>query len=168
MVDQVEPLVSVRRKMVVARIEFMGRLAEFKNEQLMYSLSADEPSALQVVYHLYVIDSFVLQQMRRVQTEDDPELVNPVALSDRYYGEAVLQVPSAFTLETILTGMIVRREEMFSYLSQLPTLAWERAFHFSATGQMRFYQLCNLLALHDQQHAHQLASIKARLDSPSV
>jgi hypothetical protein len=164
MVGQVDPFASVRRKMVVARIEFMGRLAAFKRAQLTCMLASDEPSALQIAYHLYVIDGLVLQQMRRVQVEDDPQLLNPVALPESYHGEQTVQPPTELTLDTILAGMAARREAMFSYLAKLSPDTWERTFHFQDAVPMRFYQLCNLLPLHDQQHARQLESLKTRLD----
>ena len=164
MVGHEDPFISVRRKMVVARIEFMGRLAAFNNDQLLRSFSENDRSPLHIAYHLYVIDGLVLEQMRAVQRDDGPQLVNPVELPLDYLVTDRQQDSSTFTLEVILAGMAARREEIFRYLASLPLTAWERVFSFEDATRLHFYQLVNFLPLHDQQHARQLATLKARFD----
>ena len=56
--------------------------------------------------------------------------------------------------------MAARREEIFEYLAGLPAEAWERPFRHPDWGQCKFYQLVNVLPLHDQMHAKQLAAMK--------
>ena len=57
--------------------------------------------------------------------------------------------------------MAARREEVFQYLSELPVDAWERPFRHPNWGQLKFYQMVNILPQHDKLHAQQLADIKA-------
>jgi DinB superfamily len=169
-VEHENPFVCVRRKMVVARIEFMGCLAAFNREQLSSTVTEEGHSPLQIAHHLYLVDGLVAQQIHRVQEEDDPVLINPIELPADYCPAASVEsVPdsTAFTLEAILSGMAARREEIFTYLAALPALAWERTFHFAEPAPLCFYQLINLLSLHDQQHACQLTTMKARLDALS-
>lgn len=162
------PFVCVRRKMVVARIEFMGCLAAFNREQLSSTVTEEGHSPLQIAHHLYQVDGLVAQQICRVQEEDDPVLINPIELPVDYCSAASVDrapYPTTFTLEAILTHMTTLREEIFTYLAALPVLAWERTFHFAEPAPLHFYQLINLLSLHDQQHARQLATMKNRLDA---
>jgi hypothetical protein len=169
MVGHENPFISVRRKLVVARIEFMGRLAAFTREQLSHAVTENGYSPLHIAHHLYMIDGLVGQQMHIVQKEENPCIVNPIELPIDYFPVTSIENvpdPATLTLEAILARMTARREEIFTYLAALPTPAWERTFHFAEPAPLHFYQLINLLSLHDQQHARQLATMKARLDPP--
>ncbi|HEX6483492.1 MAG TPA: DinB family protein, partial [Ktedonobacteraceae bacterium] len=64
------------------------------------------------------------------------------------------------SLDAVLAGMAARREELFEYLASLPADAWERPFRHPKWGERKFYQLVNVLPLHDQMHAQQLANLK--------
>jgi DinB superfamily len=161
MVEDEHPFAHIRRKMVMARIEFMSRLAAFNHDQLQQSLSEDGWSPLHAAYHLYVIDGIALQQMQSVEKEDNPLLMNFIEESLAPVEHVNIE---AFSLESVLAGMAARREELFSYLSTLPAASWERHFHLSDTEQRTLYQLVSMLPLHDQQHARQLAMMKARMD----
>lgn len=151
---------KVRRKLVAARIEFMGQLAKFSKDDLLRQPAENEWSPLQLAHHLYIADGLLLQQMKRVQDEESPLISN--------IGEEAPHLTNTseppISLDAVLAGMAARREEVFEYLSQLSDTAWERPFQHVEWGQRKFYQLVNSFALHDQQHAQQLATIKAALD----
>ncbi|HKV59715.1 MAG TPA: DinB family protein, partial [Ktedonobacteraceae bacterium] len=69
------------------------------------------------------------------------------------------------TLDAVLGGMAARREELFQYLSELPDDAWERPLRYPTFGQMKFYQLVNILPAHEKMHAQQLADIKTAAEA---
>jgi len=150
------PYDKVRRKMVAARIEFMSQLAKFSEDELTKQPAEGEWSALELAHHLYIADGLALEELHRVQDEDNPLVVDTQEEAPRLTRAAK---PPA-TLDAVLAGMAARREEIFEYLSILPTEAWERPFRHPAWGQRKFYQMVNVLPLHDQMHAQQLASIR--------
>lgn len=153
------PFEKVRRKMVAARIEFMSQLAKFSKEELAREPAAGEWSPLQLAHHLYIADGLALEQIQLVQNEDNPLIAN--------VGEVAPQVTRAseppVTLDAVLAGMAARREELFEYLKNLSAEAWDRPFRHVEWGERKFYQLVNVLYIHDQMHAQQLADIKANL-----
>ncbi len=150
------PFEKVRRKMVAARIEFMGQLAKFSKDELSQYTTEGEWSPLQIAYHLYIADGLALEQMRMVQQEDNPLVVNVGEQAPKATREA--EPPAS--LDAVLGGMAARREEIFEFLSALPDEAWERPFRHIEWGERKFYQLVNVLPFHDQQHAQQLAMMK--------
>lgn len=150
------PFDKVRRKMVAARIEFMGQLAKFNKDELAREPADGEWSPLRLAHHLYIADGLVFEQLQRVQDEDNPLITNFEEQSP--YLTRTSEPP--VSLDAVLAGMAARREEIFEYLSTLPADAWERPLHHHQWGQMKFYQLVNILYTHDQQHAQQLAAIK--------
>lgn len=151
------PFEKVRRKMVDARIEFMGQLAKFNNQELTRQPAEGEWSPLQLAYHLYIADGLALEQMQLVQNEDNPVIIAPEEETPR---RTRASEPPA-SLDAVLAGMAARREELFEYLASLPADAWERPFRHSKWGQLKFYQLVNILPQHDKTHAQQLTEIKA-------
>ena len=153
------PYEKVRRKMVAARIEFMGQLAKFSKDELKKRTAEGEWSALELAYHLYIADGLALEQIQRVQSEDNPQIVATEEEAPRLTRESTPPV----TLEAVLAGMAARREEIFQYLSMLPAEGWDRPFRHHAWGQRKFYQLVNILPFHDQMHTQQLISIKESL-----
>ena len=150
------PFEKVRRKMVAARIEFMGQLAKFGNDELTQAPAEGEWSPLELANHLYIADGLALEQMQIVQNEDNPLITATEEETPRLTRAATAPV----TLDAVLAGMAARREEIFEYLSALPVEAWERPFRHSQWGQRKFYQLVNVLPIHDQMHAQQLSAIK--------
>jgi hypothetical protein len=152
---------KVRRKLVAARIEFMGQLARFSKEELAMQPADDEWSPLKIAYHLYIAEGFLLEQMQLVQNEDNPFLVD----TDEEAPQRTNISEPPVSLDAVLAGMAARREEIFEYLSQLPDDAWERPFRHPRWGERKFYQLVNALSRHDQIHASQLAEIKDKLVS---
>src|SRR5712691_4123544 len=150
------PFDKVRRKMVAARIEFMGQLATFSKDEIAREPGEDEWSPLQLAHHLYIADGLALEQMQLVQSEDNPLVADLNEETPRLTRASEPPV----SLDAVLAGMAARREELFEYLSTLPTEAWERPFRHHAWGQRKFYQMVNILPLHDQMHAQQLAAIK--------
>ena len=152
------PYEKVRKKMVAARLEFMGQLAKFTNEELTQSpADGSEWTPLLIAYHLYIGDGLGLEQMKRVQEEDNPLITATEEETPRLTRAA--EAPT--TLDSVLGGMVARREELFEYLKSLPDEAWERPFRHPNWGQLKFYQLVNVLPEHDRVHARQLADIKA-------
>lgn len=150
------PYEKVRPKMVTARIEFMGQLAKFGRDELDKQPGTGEWSPLQLAYHLYIADGLALEELKHIQDEDNPLVV---ATEEEAPRRTNASKPPA-TLDTILAGMAARREEIFEFLFTLPLEAWERPFRHPAWGQRKFYQMVNVLPLHDQMHAQQLAAIK--------
>lgn len=152
------PFEKVRPKMVAARIEFMGQLAKFSSDELTRQPDGDEWSPLQLAHHLYIADGLALEQMQLVQDEDNPLVVD---VTEEAPSRTRSSEPPA-SLEAVLAGMAARREELFEYLASLPADAWERPLRHPNWGQLKFYQLVNVLPTHDHMHAQQLTEIKAR------
>ena len=151
------PFDKVRGKMVAARIEFMGQLAKFNNEELLRNTAGeDEWTPLQLAHHLYVADGLALETMQQIQSEDNPLISDLGEETPRRTREA--EKPT--TLDAVLGGMAARREELFQYLSELPNDAWERPLRYHTLGQLKFYQVVNIVAAHEKMHAQQLADIK--------
>ncbi|MBE3566374.1 MAG: DinB family protein [Thermogemmatispora sp.] len=154
-----DPFGKVRPKLVAARTEFLAELARFQAAELERRPSPEDWSALEVAYHLYVVDGLTLQEMRRVQEEDNPELPALETEGPRVTRETARDL----SLDAVLAGMAARREEILQFLAELPPAAWERPCHHHAWGALKFYQLVNVLAQHDRQHARQLVEIRERL-----
>src|SRR2546425_12998488 len=150
---------KVRRKMVAARIEFMSQLAKFSLDELEKHFVEGEWSPLELAHHLYIADGLALEELKRVQSEDNPMVVATEQETPRRTRASEPPV----SLDAVLAGMAARREEIFEYLSTLPEEAWERPFRHPQWGQRKFYQLVNVLPVHDQMHAQQLADIKAAI-----
>jgi hypothetical protein len=147
---------KVRGKMVAARIEFMSQLAKFSLNELEKHFVEGEWSPLELAHHLYIADGLALEQLKFVQNEDNPMIV---ATEEEAPILTNKSEPPA-SLDAVLAGMAARREEIFEYLSALPADAWERPFRHPAWGQRKFYQMVNILPLHDKMHAEQLARFK--------
>jgi len=152
------PFEKVRSKMVAARIEFMGQLATFSKDEISREPGEDEWSPLQLANHLYIADGLALEQMQLVQNEDNPILTNLEEDTPRLTRASEPPV----SLDAVLAGMAARREELYEYMANLPVDAWERPFRHPSWGQLKFYQLVNVLPAHDRTHAQQLTNIKAK------
>ena len=150
------PYEKVRRKMVAARVEFLGELAKFNKNEVSKRPAEGEWSPLELANHLYIADGLALEQIKQVQTEDNPMVVASEEEAPRRTNAAELPA----SLEAVLGGMAARREEIFEYLSTLPSDAWVRPFRHHAWGQLKFYQMINILPVHDQMHAKQLSVIR--------
>ncbi len=150
------PFEKVRRKMVAARIEFMGQLAKFSAEELAQAPAEAEWSPLKLAHHVYIADGLALEQMQLIQTEENPLISN---VGQEAPNRTNASEPPV-SLDAVLAGMAARREEIFEYLSRLPAEAWERPFRHPEWGDRKFYQMVNVLPTHDQIHAQQLASIR--------
>jgi hypothetical protein len=156
------PFDKVRRKMVAARLEFMGQLAKFSSEELAHNPAGeDEWTPLQLAYHLYVADGLALEVLQKIQNEDNPLIEDLAEESPRRTREA--EPPTS--LDAVLGGMVARREELFQYLSEIPDDAWERPLRHPTFGPLKFYQVVNILPAHDKLHAQQLADIKAAAEA---
>lgn len=156
------PFDKVRRKMVAARLEFMGQLAKFNSEELARNpVGEDEWTPLQLAYHLYVADGLALEVLQKIQSEDNPLVEDLAEETPRRTREA--EPPAS--LDAVLGGMVARREEIFQYLSELPGDAWERPLRHPTFGPLKFYQIVNVLPAHDKLHAQQLADIKAAAEA---
>ena len=153
------PFDKVRRKMVAARIEFMEQLAKFSKEEAARQPAEDEWSPLQLAHHLYIADGLAMEQMRIVQDEDNPLVI--AAEEETPILTRASEPP--VSVDAVLAGMAARREEIFEYLAILPVDAWERPFRHPNWGQLKFYQLVNILPAHDRMHAEQLSDIKASI-----
>jgi hypothetical protein len=152
------PYEKVQAKMVAARLEFIGQLATFSNNEITRVPGEDEWSALQLANHLYVADGLALEQMQIVQNEENPLIADVGEEAPRRTRASELPV----SLDAVLAGMAARREELYEYMANLPVDAWERPFRHPSWGQLKFYQLVNVLPAHDRTHAQQLTNIKAK------
>lgn len=158
MTTEERPFDRARRKMVAARIEFMAQLAKFNSEELTHATTGDgEWTPLQLANHLYIGDGLALETMQQIQDEDNPLISD---LGEETPRRTRASEPPT-SLDAVLGGMVARREELFQYLSELPDDAWERPSRHPTFGPMKFYQLVNILPVHDKMHAQQLADIKA-------
>ena len=153
------PYEKVRRKMVAARIEFLGELAKFNKNDVEKWPAEGEWSPLKLANHLYIADGLALEQLKLVQNEDNPLVV----ATEKEAPRLTNAVEPPVSLNAVLGGMAARREEIFEYLSTLPADAWERPFRHPAWGQLKFYQMVNILPFHDQMHAKQLSAIREGL-----
>jgi hypothetical protein len=148
--------VRLQRKMFMARIEFLVALARVQPADLSLTPPGEEWSPLQIAYHLSITDGLALEQMRRIQGEDNPHIV--------HIAEFTPHVPtttlSSLSLASILATMTAQREATFHYLSNLPEAAWERSFQQEKWGQRKFHQFVNLLPLHDKMATRQLETIQ--------
>jgi hypothetical protein len=147
-----------QRKMVAARIEFLVALARVQPADLSITPPGEEWSPLEIVYHLSITDGLVLEQIRCIQEEDNPQVVYIAEFAPHI---AANTLPS-LTLASVLTTMTAQREAIFRYLSNLPEAAWERSFQQEKWGQRKFYQFVNLLPLHDKMATRQLETIRNR------
>ena len=152
------PFEKVRPKMVAARLEFIGQLATFSKDEVTRERGEDEWSPLQLANHLYIADGLALEQVQLVQNEDNPLLANLEEDTPRLTRAS----ESPASLDAVLAGMAARREELYEYMANLPVDAWERPFRHPKWGQLKFYQLVNVLPAHDRTHAQQLTNIKAK------
>jgi len=152
------PFEKVRPKMVAARLEFIGQLATFSKDEITREPGEDEWSPLQLANHLYIADGLALEQIQLVQNEDNPLLTNLEEDTPRLTRASEPPV----SLDAVLAGMAARREELYEYMANLPVGAWERPFRHPNWGQLKFYQLVNVLPAHDRTHAQQLTDIKAK------
>jgi hypothetical protein len=154
-----KPFEKVRPKMVTARLELMSQLAKFSPGELRCLPQPGEWSALEIAHHVYITDGLSLELMCRVQDEENP-LIH--ALEDEAPHRTYSSEPPV-SLDAVLGGMAARREEIFEYLNALPPTAWERPFRHPHWGQLKFYQLVNILPQHDRLHAQQLADLKGAI-----
>ncbi len=153
------PFEKARGKMVAARIELMSHLAKFSHDELRRAPAPGEWSALDIANHVYIADGLALEQMRQVQEEENPLVADVSEEAPRLTRES--EPPPS--LEAALSGMAARREEIFEYLRTLAPDAWERPFRHPTWGQLKFYQMVNILYQHDKLHAQQLADLKVAL-----
>lgn len=153
------PFGKVHPKMLAARLELIGQLAKFTRDELSTPPAPGEWSALEIAYHVYQADGNALEQLHQVQEEDNPLIAIP---PEGITGQTNEPEPP-FSLEAILAGMAARREELFEYLNALPPEAWDRPFRHPTWGQLKFYQMVNILPQHDQTHAQQLTELKTAI-----
>lgn len=151
-----KPFEKVRPKMVAARLELMSQLAKFSPGELRCLPQAGEWSALEIAHHVYITDGLSLELMCRVQSEENPL----VAAQEEEGPQRTRESEPPVSLDAVLAGMAARREEIFEYLNALPPAAWERPFRHPDWGQLKFYQMVNILPQHDRLHAQQLANLR--------
>ena len=158
MVTENSAFARAQRKMVAARIEFLAALARVQATELCSVPPGEEWSPLQIAYHLAITDGLALEQMRRIQEEENPYIINITEITP-HVSKSIL---SSLSLASVLTTMTAQREATFCYLSSLSETAWERSFQHEQWGQRKFYQFVNLLSLHDKMATRQLETIQNR------
>jgi len=147
-----------QRKMIAARIEFLAALARIQPAELSSMPTEEECSPLQIAHHLSVTDGLALEQMQRIQEEDNPQIVNITDVAPHTSKDIL----SSLSLASVLATMASQHEAIFRYLSNLPETAWERSFQQEQWGQCKFYQFVNLLPLQDKMATRQLETIRSR------
>src|SRR5262249_6018118 len=97
---------KARRKIVAARIEFLGHLARCGREELLH-VRLGEPgwSSLEIAYHLYLTEGLILEEMRRVQEEDNPFIAGTTNAQPH-----IAPNETALSLENVLASLAARRE----------------------------------------------------------
>src|SRR5260221_4413645 len=135
------PFEKVRRKMVEARVEFLGQLAKFSASELAMQPGEDEWSPLQLAYHLYIADGLALEQFQAVQNEDNPLLM----AADEEAPRRTRASKSPASLDAVQAGMPARRAEVFEYLAALPADNWEQRFRHPMCGQLQLHHLLHML-----------------------
>ncbi len=148
----------VQRKMVAARIEFLAALARIQPAELSITPAGEEWSPLQIAYHLAMTDGLALEQMHRIQKEENPPIINIAEIAPHIPPNIL---PS-LSLASVLATMTAQREAIFAYLAELPESAWERTFQQEQWGQHKFYQFVNLLPLQDKMATRQLETLRNR------
>src|SRR5215469_4336692 len=101
-----------QRKMVAARIEFLAALARIQPAELSSTPTEEEWSPLQIAYHLSITDGLALEQMRRIQEEDNPQIVNITEIAPHIHTNS--SIPPS--LASVLATMTAQREAIFRYL----------------------------------------------------
>ncbi len=144
-----------RRKLIVARTQFMAQLQRFSKDELMVVAPGEVWSPLQVAYHLTLNDAFMLKQVRRVQEEDRPCIEHMPYLNPE--GAELTSLPAS--LREVLVLMEEHRRVLFVLLSSLSEDAWLRAFSYGESEEHPFFQLITLLAMQDQMHTQQLQAL---------
>ena len=147
-----------QRKLVAARIEFLAALARIQPAEISITPIEEEWSPLQIAYHLSITDGLALEQMRRIQEEDNPQIVNITEVAPHIPTDG----SNPLSLASVLATMTAQREAIFRYLSNLPEAAWERTFQQEQWGQRKFYQFVNMLPLQDKMATRQLGTIGDR------
>ncbi|HLZ62047.1 MAG TPA: DinB family protein [Ktedonosporobacter sp.] len=150
---------QIRQKLVTARNNFMGQLAKFEKDELLLQPGENEWSALQVALHLSIVDGLALEEIKRVQWEENPLIVRLDQIAPRMTEEAELPA----SLDIVLADMAAKREGIFAFLKQLPKEAWERRCRYENWGQLTFAQFIDGLVQHDRLHTEQLAKIYAHV-----
>lgn len=145
-----------QRKMVAARVEFLAALARIQPADLSVAPTEEEWSPLQIAYHLSITDGLALEQMQRIQEEDNPQIANIAEIALHILTNS----SSPLSLASILATMTAHREAIFRYLSNLPETAWERSFQQEQWGLRKFQQFVNLLPLQDKMATRQLGTLK--------
>ena len=148
---------GLRQEFVTARINFMVQLAKFAQDELVRQPGENEWSALQVALHLSIVDGLALEEMQRVQQEENYLIIRFEEIAPRMTYEAALPA----SLDSVLAEMAAKREEIFAFLQQLPEAAWERLCRYAGMGQLTFAQFLDGLVQHDHLHTEQLAKIYA-------
>ncbi len=164
MTDEESYFEKVQRKLIAARIAFMSQLATVRADDLLKPAGTNAWSPLQITQHLCVVDEVVLEQMRRVQQEDNPFIES---ISEQVPPLTITAEPPV-ALATMLTRMQTWRMQLFSYLASVPTEHWQRPLRHQQWGQFTFYQFAASLALHDQQHTRQFLAINNSTRSTST
>ena len=147
---------DVLSKLVTTRIEFISQLALWQQRELLQSVTDSGWSPLQIADHLSQIDCQILEQLKCIQTENNP-LIKSIAEPEP--ADPPLQKANTkpeVTLENVLARMHSQREQIFAYLVNLPDTAWERPVRHPQWGQFTFYHFVCTLPLHDQLHTQQL------------
>lgn len=156
-----KPFAKARRKLVDTRIQFLSQLAKFRKAELTQSVPGEEWTPVQIAQHLYIADGLILDELKRVQQEDNPL----IAVLEEEVPRQTNAAEPPVSLDAVMAGMAARREALFEFLSQLPDEAWERPFQHYSRGQLKFYQLVNSLSKHEQIHTEQLVKMKAALQA---
>jgi len=143
-VDRVLP------KLRAARQAFIDFVSGLSPEQLEREPAPGEWSPHRLAQHLYLGDASLLREFQRVIAEDNPELAH---IEEE--GPVITRAAALQPLPELLAAMAARRAAIEAYLESLPEEAWQRPCHHHLWGELKFYQLVNIMASHDRLHTEQ-------------
>jgi hypothetical protein len=149
---------KVQRKLVAARIELLSRLSEFNADELNQPGPEDGWTALQIAWHVSIAEKLAMEEVQRVVNEDNPMIENLSVKAPHVTN----QTPPP-PLPEVLDALNASREALFTYLSALPESDWTRSLQSPQWGNLKLYQIVNVLQIHEHTHAQQLETIKASL-----
>ncbi|HEY7416443.1 MAG TPA: DinB family protein, partial [Ktedonobacteraceae bacterium] len=104
-----KPFAKAHRKLVDARIQFLGQLAKFSKAELTQPAQGEEWTPIQVAQHLYIADGLILDELKRVQQEDNPL----IAALEEEMSRQINAAEPPVSLDAVMAGMAARREALF-------------------------------------------------------
>ena len=120
-------------------------------EVLKWKPAAERWSIAEVLGHLVAIEQLYGERLRRIATEDTPELAKYVAPP-----ESEMAKKSA---RAYLEEFVVLRRPLIVFLNSIPAATAGRAGRHAELGEITLSQMLHELANHDPGHFRQIAEL---------